>query len=116
KRIVSSLFVVLAVSTSAAIAQAPAGPPKVIMIYREDVKPARGNQHTAVEASYARIWGKAGAMPYLAMTAVTGSATDALFVSAYPSWEAVDKDMAAFDKGSSTPEFAAAAKQEADLI
>lgn len=116
KRSISSLFAVCIAAASTAHAQAPAGPPKVLMIYREEVKPARGNQHTAVEAGFAQVWSKAGAQPYLAMTAVTGSATDALFISAYPSWEAVDKDMAAFDKGSSTLEFAALSKQEADLI
>lgn len=116
KRSVSSLFAVCIAAASTAGAQAPAGPPKVLMIYREEVKPARGSQHAAVEASFAEVWSKAGAQPYLAMTAVTGSATDALFISAYPSWEAVDKDMAAFEKGASTPEFAAASKQESDLI
>ena len=114
KRSVSSLFVVCIAAASSAVAQAPAGPPKVIMIYREEVKPARGSLHAAVEAGFAQVWSKAGAQPYLAMTAVTGSVTEALFISAYPSWEAVDKDMAAFEKGSSTPEFTALSKQEAD--
>ena len=116
KKTVSSLFAVCVATASAAFAQAPSTPPKVLMIYREDVKPARGHEHGVLEASFAQHWSRAGVQPYLAMTGVTGPTTDALFISAYPTWESVDQDMAAFDKGAASSEFGALQKQEAELI
>jgi hypothetical protein len=116
KRFVSSMVAVCAATASVAVAQMPTAPPKVISIYREEVKPARGISHTAVEASLAQLWAKNGAQPYMALSAVTGNATDVLFVSSYAGWDAVDKDMAAYDKGAASSEFAQLAKQEAELV
>lgn len=113
KRVVPFLALVCA---SVATAQAPNAPPKVISLYREEVKPSRNIQHGVLEAALAKHWAKFGVQPYLALNAVTGAASDVLFISSYPGWSDVDKDFAAFDKGSAAPEFAAMARQEAELV
>lgn len=116
KKLAGSLLVCSAAFGLAAAAQMPTAPPKVISLYREEVKPARGAQHAALEATYAAHWAKHGVQPYLALNAITGPASDVVFVSSYPGWESVDKDMAAYDKGAAAPEFAGIARKEAELV
>jgi len=88
----------------------------VIWVFREDVKPARGNLHATVEHGYTQHWAKSGVKPYLALDAISGNASETMFVSSYPTWQAFEEDFAAYGKASSGPEFASLAKQEADLV
>ena len=92
-----SLLVVFAVcvfvSTAVqAAAQPPTGPPKVLSMFREDVKAGRGAAHENVETGYVRAMQKAKwPVYYIAMTAVYGG-SDAWFVTAYDSFAALQKD------------------------
>jgi hypothetical protein len=97
-------------------AQVPTVPPQVIWVFREDVKPARGYLHEAVEHGYAQHWAKSGVKPYLALDAISGNASETMFVSSYPTWQAFEDDFKTFGKASSGPEFASLAKQEAELV
>jgi hypothetical protein len=80
-------------------AHAQAGPPpKVLSIFREEVKPARISAHEKLEAGYVRAFQKAKWPVYsLAMTAAMGG-TDAWFMTAYDSFAALDKDRQSFEK------------------
>lgn len=92
-----SLLVVFAVcvfvSTAVqAAAQPPTGPPKVLSMFREDVKAGRGAAHENVETGYVRAMQKAKwPVFYLAMTPVFGG-TDAWFITAYDSFASLQKD------------------------
>ena len=82
----------LAALAPQAIAQTPPSPPKVLTIFREDVKPGRGAAHEKLEASYSAALRKAKWPVYsLAMSSLSG-AGDAWFLSGYPSLEAVEAD------------------------
>lgn len=94
-----SLLVVFAVcvfvSTAVqAVAQQspPPGPPKILSMFREDIKAGRGAAHENVEIGYVRAMQKAKyPVYYLAMTAAFGG-SDAWFVTAYDSFAALQKD------------------------
>jgi hypothetical protein len=76
----------------------PTGPPKVLSIFREEIKAGRGAAHQQVEAGYVRAFQKAKWPVYsLAMTPVYGG-SDAWFVTAYDSFAALQKDHENFDK------------------
>ena len=73
-------------------------PPKVLSIFREEVKAGRGSAHEKVEAGYIRAFQRAKWPVYsLAMTAAVGG-TDAWFMTAYDSFAAMDKDRQNFEK------------------
>ncbi|HWO00651.1 MAG TPA: hypothetical protein VNS63_15440 [Blastocatellia bacterium] len=84
----SCLFVAAAVE-----AHGQAGPPpKVLSIFREEIKAGRGSAHEKVEAGYVRALQKANWPVYsLAMTPAAGG-TDAWFMTAYDSFAAMEKD------------------------
>jgi hypothetical protein len=66
---------------------------KVLVINREFTKPGRdGSTHEATEAAYIRaVLANKGTFHYIALNSVTGTSR-ALFVSAYPSLEAVEAE------------------------
>ena len=75
-----------------ATAQGPTPPPKVLSIFREDIKAGRGAAHETVETGYVRAMQRAKwPVHYLAMTPVFGG-SDALFVTAYDSFASLQKD------------------------
>jgi len=77
---------------------AMSGPPKVLQIFREEVKPGKGAEHEKVEAGWPRAFSKANwPTHYLAMTSLTG-APEAWFVTGYSSLGAWEKDGDAMDK------------------
>jgi hypothetical protein len=90
--------------------------PKVLWIYREDVKPARGAAHQRVEHGLAQHWAKANVQPFLAIEAVSGNATDVMFLSGYDSFAAMEKDYALFGKNSTGADYDALEKEEAGLV
>ncbi len=94
-------------------------PPKVLWLYREDVKVSRGVVHERVEHAWAQFWTKGQVQPFVAMEALSGNPTEVLFVSAYDSFSSFEKDSKTYDKASSGPmkaEYEALAKQEAELV
>ncbi len=89
----AALLLVVA-SSAVASAQTPAseGPPKVLQIFREQVKPGKGSAHEKVEAGWPRAFAKAKwPTNYLAMTTMTGP-PEAWFLSGYESFGAWGKD------------------------
>lgn len=88
---------VLAASTVIA-ADEPMGPPKVLFVSREEVKPGKGAAHEKLEAQWPRLFAQAGwKTPYLAMDGMTGP-PEVWFVSAYDSFAALEKDNKDFEK------------------
>lgn len=90
--------------------------PKVLWIFREDAKPARGTAHARVEQGFAQYWAKNKVQPFLGMEAVSGNATEVMFFSGYDSMAAMEKDFQTFGKASTGAEYDALEKQEAELV
>ncbi|HEY8793805.1 MAG TPA: hypothetical protein VIM15_02585 [Gemmatimonadaceae bacterium] len=83
------------VSIATLPAQSPGeggGPPKVVQIIREEVKPGKGAAHAKVEAGWPRAFAKAKwPTHYLAMTSMSGP-SEAWFLIGYPSMAAWEQD------------------------
>ena len=80
--------------------EAPAGwpPPKVLQIYREEVKPGKSPAHAVVEAGWPRAFANASwPTHYLAMTSITGP-SEAWFATGYESFAAWEADSRNVDK------------------
>ena len=93
---------VLLCGAAQALAQAtgsmPPGPPKVLQIFREDVKVGKGAAHEKLEAAYAQAFKKAKwPTTYLALSSVTGPG-EVWFLVPYDSFEAWEKDQQAAEK------------------
>lgn len=95
KKTLLSLFAIcLFVSTAFEARAQSASPPKVLSIFREEIKAGRGSAHENLETGYVQASQKAKwPVYYLAMTAEVGG-SDAWFVTAYPSFAAMAKDRA----------------------
>ncbi len=81
---------------SAAVAQdlAPTPPPKMIQIYREEIKTGKGAAHQKAEAAYVRTFTKYNfPTHYVALTTLTGP-EEAWFISRYESYADFGKDQA----------------------
>ena len=90
------LFISTAIQ--AAAQDQPPGPPKILSIFREEIKPAKGAAHERAEVAYVKAFREAKwATPYLAMTSISGP-NEAWFISGYPSFDAWEKDNAAVEK------------------
>jgi hypothetical protein len=118
KRSVCLLLAVSAVLFGAVCAAAQTAPqlPKVLWIYREDVKPARGAAHEKVERGFAQRWAKSNVQPFIAVEAVSGTATEVMFFSGYDSLAAMEKDYQTIGKAASGAEYDALERQEAELV
>ena len=81
----------LLLATAPAFAQAPPDPPKVLRIFRADMKPGKEFAFEKVSAGYSRAFTK-GKYPvnYLGMTAAAGPA-EAWFIEGHDSFESIDK-------------------------
>ena len=67
-------------------------PPKILQIYREEIKPGKAPAHEQVEAGWPKAFAKANwPTNYLAMTSSTGP-SEAWFMTGYDSLEAWEKD------------------------
>ncbi len=72
--------------------KAPMGPPKVVQIFREEVKFGKGSAHEKNEAAFADVFKRAKwPTTYLAISSMTGP-SEAWFLVGYGSFEAVEKD------------------------
>ena len=105
----------LAAFAAQALAQTPP-PPKVLSIFREDVKAGRGKAHAKLEAGYAAALRKAKWNTYsLALASVTGVG-DAWFLTGYPSLEAMETDDRNVDKNAAlSAEFERLDEQDAQF-
>lgn len=118
KRTVCLLLSVVAALLSAGAASAQTQPqlPKVLWIYREESKPARGSAHERVERGFAQYWAKNKVQPFLGLEAVSGNATEVMFLSGYDSLASMEKDYQAFGKAANGAEYEALERQEADVV
>jgi hypothetical protein len=67
------------------------GPPKILQIYVEEVKPGHGPAHEKLEAAWSHAFAEAKwPVHYLALTSMTG-VNVAWYLSGYPSFEAMEK-------------------------
>ncbi|GAC1415470.1 MAG: hypothetical protein NVS9B15_05150 [Acidobacteriaceae bacterium] len=75
------------------------GPPKVLVIQREFVKPGKAGLHTKSESAFASAMaGAKWPTHYIALDSMSGQSR-ALFLVGFPSFEAWEKDNKAFEKG-----------------
>ncbi len=89
---VAACLLLSAGSLALAQEQAPSGPPKVLQIFREEVKPGKGAAHEKVEAGWPRAFANAKSPThYFAMVSVTGP-SEAWFVTGFDSLAAWEKD------------------------
>jgi hypothetical protein len=76
----------------------PPPAPKVLQIYREQVKPGKTAAHEKVEAGWPRAFAKANSPDhYVALSSVTGSG-EAWFITAYDTFAAYEKSQEFVDK------------------
>ncbi len=73
-------------------------PPKVLQIYREEIKPGKTAAHEMVEAGWPRAFARANwPTHYIAMTSLTGP-SEAWFMTGYDSFAAWEADTRNIDK------------------
>jgi hypothetical protein len=86
-------------SSTLAAAQEMSGPPKVLLIQREFIKPGKsGAIHDRSEANFVQALTRAKwPTHYLALNSLSGKSR-ALFLTGYPSFEAVQKDNDGMEK------------------
>ena len=99
KKTLLFVFAICLFVSTAFEARAQAGPPpKVLFIFREEIKAGRGAAHEKLETGYVRAFQKAKWPVYsLAMTPAVGG-SDAWFLTAYDSFAALEKDRQSVEK------------------
>lgn len=81
----------LILSATAALAQEPPGPPKVLALAREEIKPGRAAAHARSVASFIAAVGRANAPMYrIALTPVSGDENAVVYVQAFGSFADVE--------------------------
>lgn len=101
KRVFLFFAVSLLVSSfSSAIAQErPMGPPPVLLIVREDIKPGKMPAHNRHSASFVQIFGRLQTPSYrIAMLPVAGSENDVLYITALESFAQMERMQQETDK------------------
>jgi hypothetical protein len=102
KKLVSLAPLAFLIGVLPAIAQpaASSAPPKVLQIFREEVKPGKVAAHQKVEAGWPRAFAHANwPVHYMAATSVTGP-SEAWFLTGYPSYAAYEDDQHNMEKAS----------------
>jgi hypothetical protein len=96
--VLCSILSGLIAGAGVAVAQEPMGPPPVLVIQREFVKPGKVSLHGRSESRFVQAF-TAAKWPtyYLGMTSLSGRSR-ALFMMGYPSFEAWEKDNHAMQK------------------
>jgi hypothetical protein len=96
---------------------ATSGPPPVLWIQRELVKPGKGAAHNDWEAGWPAAFAKANWQThYLGMNALSGT-NEAWFTIGYPSFADMEKDMASMDANASlTAELKRLGAAESDYV
>jgi hypothetical protein len=101
KRIVFLTLAVCAFGSNvpSSAAQTPNAPPKVVLIEREEIKAGRMDAHQKLANGYVQAFADAKAKTHwLGMAAVSGNENEALFITPYESYAAVQKDRAESEK------------------
>jgi hypothetical protein len=83
------------------VAQSSAGTgaPKVIFIEREEIKPGNGAAHAKMAESFAKLYAKAKSPGHwLGLLPISGNENEAIFMVAYPSFEAMENDRMEMEK------------------
>jgi hypothetical protein len=89
--VVSATVTVPTVAAQGHADSASSGPPPVVQMFREEVKPGKGPLHAKTEAAWVAAYKKANLKYYyLGTTTMTGP-TEAWFLAAYSSMEDVEK-------------------------
>jgi hypothetical protein len=93
-----------------------AEPPKVLRIYREEMKPGKGAVHEKVEAGYVRALSKTSwPIHYIGMSALSGP-SEAWFMEAHDSFASIEKEEMDVEKMPELKaELAALDEQDGDL-
>ena len=99
------IFILLAVSifalslTSVMAQERPMGPPPVLLIVREDIKPGKMPAHNTHSEAFAQIFGRLKAPAYrIAMLPVAGSENEAFYITALQSFAEMEKMQVETDK------------------
>jgi hypothetical protein len=80
-------------ATPCAAAEGPPPPPKVLQVFREEVKPGKTAAHERIEAGWPRAYAKANwPTRYLGMTSMTGP-SEAWFAVGYDSFAAWETEL-----------------------
>ena len=95
--VVSATVTVPAVAQNVYADSASSGPPPVIQIFREEVKPGKGPLHAKTEAAWAAAYKKANLKYYYLGTTTMSGPTEAWFFSAYGSMEDAEKAQRALE-------------------
>ncbi len=100
-----------------ASASMPGHPPKVLTIFREEVKVGKGPAHEKFEAGFVQASRKAKwPTHYLAMTSMSGT-NEAWFITPYDSFEAWEQDTQATEKNAAfTSELDQLGEKDAEFI
>ena len=117
-RMLRTTLLLTIVSAAPLVAQtAMPGPPPVLWIQRELVKPGKGSAHNDWEAGWPTAFGKANwPTTYLAMNAISGT-NEAWFLIGYPTFDAMEKDLANMDANASlTAELKRLGAGESDYV
>lgn len=86
-----SLVALAAGIGASASAQEPQGPPKVLVVTREEIKPGKMAPHAKVAASYAALTARANAPNYrIGLTPISGDENAVLYLEAHPSFAALE--------------------------
>ncbi|MBZ5536447.1 MAG: hypothetical protein LAO31_10865 [Acidobacteriia bacterium] len=76
-----------------------AGPPKVLLIEREEIKPGKGTVHEKEAHGFVQLAARAKSEAHwLGMSSISGNENEAVFLVSYPSFEALEKDRMKFEK------------------
>lgn len=114
--VLSALVVMAPVMAQAG--EAPrVGPPKIIEMIREEVKPGRGPAHDRASAAWPPAFAKAKwPVHYLGMNSITGP-NEALFLVGHDSFAAIDRDFKAVEKMPALKaDLDRLSQQDADLV
>jgi hypothetical protein len=109
-----ALAVLAAGLGASASAQEPQGPPKVLVVTREAIKPGKMAPHTKVAASYVALATRANAPNYrLGLIPFSGDQNAVIYLEAHPSFAALEAAGQAFDGALASN---AALKAEMDAV
>src|SRR5262249_14876053 len=94
RRTVLSLLGLLAAAPVPAVAQpAEQGPPPVLVINREQVKPGKMSAHEKVSSAYTALFTKVNPeTAWLGLTPIAGDDNIVLFLSGYPTFAAAEAE------------------------
>lgn len=101
KRVFLLLVVsLIAISGTTVLAQErPMGPPPVLLVVREDIKPGKMPAHNAHSEAFAQIFGRLKAPAYrIAMLPVAGSENEVLYITALQSFAEMERAQAETDR------------------